>query len=249
MEDNTHKSKVYLIYVDDCGKPLKTDINTTYYCLTGIIVCEREWQKIDGLIESLKLFHSIEEIHTRNISKRELEFSYLSEEGSNEILEDLFHLISSLNIVTISSVIDKRKFYFLYDTDDAEYRAWKHLFERCDLCIEKLCNSAGTDTCESGIMITDQHNSRPDEDRIRNYLKSLRLHGTGFQSINRIIEEPLFTPSHWRNFTQLADCIAYCTVMKIRKVPFFVEQFSKIQSKFDSDQNGNISGYGLKIFP
>lgn len=224
--------------MDECGKQLKSDVNSKYYCLTGIIVCERDWQKIDSLVDSLKSFHSIQEIHTRNISKRELEYSHLREEDSREILEDLFGLISSLNIVVISSVIDKRKFYFQYDTDDAEYRAWKHLFERCDLCIDKLCNSEGTDSCESGIMITDQHNSRTDEDRIRNYLRSLRLRGTGFKSINKIIEEPLFTPSHWRNFTQLADCIAYCTVMKILEVRFFAEQFLKIQSKFDADLNG-----------
>jgi hypothetical protein len=67
-------------------------------------------------------------------------------------------MISELDVVLISSIIDKNKYYADYTDDAVEYRAWKYLFERCDKGIDDLCQLSGNRN-ESGLIIVDRHTS------------------------------------------------------------------------------------------
>jgi hypothetical protein len=129
-------------------------------------------------------------------------------------------MISKLNVVLISSGVDKYKYYSDYTDDAVEYRAWKHLFERCDMAIDDLCELTGNRN-ESGIIVVDRHTSHEHEHKIRDYLAEMRIFGSEYHRFEYVIEEPLFSPSGWRNFIQLADAVAYCSVMCLLNDSFF----------------------------
>ena len=100
------------MYVDDCGKPEKIHRNNKYFGLSAVIIKDRDWNKIDFEISKLKQDLEIDEINTRNIYQMEKEYQPLNQnpERSREILEKIFDKIAELDVVLISSVIDKDKF-------------------------------------------------------------------------------------------------------------------------------------------
>ncbi len=72
-----------------------------------------------------------------------------------------------------------------------------------------------------------------------------------------LIEDPLFISSQYRNMTQLVDLIAFIVRRKY-KTPVnldsvfnqnYLRYFETIKSKFDTNENGEIIGSGIKIFP
>jgi hypothetical protein len=232
---------LYLVYVDDSGKPQQIYRHNKYFCLSAVIICERDWLDIDTEIVRVKNRYNISEIRTRNIYTMEKEFSYLKMNPDQRyiILGDIFSMISKLNVILITSAIDKQKYYVQYIDDAAEYRAWIHLFERCDMCISDMCKKDGY--FESGLIIIDHHTSDEHDELIKDYLREVRISGSGYHRFEHMIEEPLFTPSKWRNIIQLANAVAYCSAMYLLNNEFFVKQFLTIQSKFRTDQNGDIS--------
>jgi hypothetical protein len=117
--------------------------------------------------------------------------------------------------------------------------------ERLNICVDKRCRKDQVD--EYGLIIMDEKNRTKDL-RIRDYIKMVRLYGTQYQKITRIIEDPIFTPSHWRNLIQLADAIVFCAKMYLKNVSLFVEQFLIISEKFDKDSKGNINNAGFKLW-
>ena len=240
---------MYLIYVDDSGKPEETYRSNLYFCLSAIIVCEQDWKALDDAINQLKYRHSISEIHTRNLYTGTKEFNYLSQypETRIRILGDIFSLIAQSDITLVSSVINKPEYYAQYSENDVEERAWKHLIERCDMGIADLSRQ-NNNLFENGLIITDHYTSDKHDEKIRSLLQIMRIYGTGFHSVKYIIEDPLFTISKFRNFIQLADAVAYCTVNFLLEDQFFKIQFETIRHRFRA-LNGEIRNIGLKIFP
>lgn len=181
----------------------------------------------------------------------EKEFYYLRKNPNERliILGDIFEVIARLDLTLISSVIDKQKYYSQYTDSDAEFRAWTYLFERCDMHISDI--SGGT--VETGLLITDHHSSPQHDSRIKDYLRGIRLFGSGdqvkYHRFDHMIEEALFTPSTWRNLIQLADAVAYCSVQTLLNDAFFTKQFLTIQNKFRTSKAGEIKNYGFKVFP
>jgi hypothetical protein len=240
---------VYLIYVDDCGKPEKIHRNNKFFCLSAVIIYDQKWHPIDKQIVYLKEKCSIQEIHSRNIYMMDKEFIGFRNFPSARfvVLNDIFNLISSLPITLVSSVIDKEKYFQQYDDEQVEFRGWKHLVERCEMGIGDLSYEGGS--YQNGLIITDHNTSDAHDEIIRSFLQLIRLKGTGYLTINHLIEEPLFVVSKFRNLIQLADAVAYCTVKYLLGDQFFVSQFEKIKPRFRHNLTGDITNYGLKIFP
>src|SRR6266496_2622935 len=138
----------------------------------------------------------------------------------DDILTDIFRMISKLNVVLISSVIDKQQYYNQYNDDAVEYRAWTHLFERCDMYISDLCKE-NTNLNENGLIIVDHHTLYKHDELIKDYLHEIRISGSTYHRFDHMIEEPFFTQSAWRNLVQLADAVAYCSVMYLLNHHFF----------------------------
>lgn len=241
---------MYLIYIDDCGKPEKSHRKNKFFGLSAVIINECDWDETNTHIINLKETFSIPEIHTRNIYHREKEFLYLNEtpQKGNFILENVFDTISKLNIILVSSVINKEEYYDNNTDDDVELKAWTHILERCDMEIGDAHKRKGNFS-EKGIIITDHYTSNDHDQKIKEFLEYLRLYGSGFHTIKHIIEEPLFTISKWRNMVQIADAVAYCTIKSLLGDNFFKTQFDKIEHRFRRSKEGIIRNYGLKIYP
>lgn len=242
---------MYLIYIDESGTPLPSDPDP-YYSLAGLLVSERDWKKINENVEEIKTKYNItkeikvERIYHRNKKRiTKLVQSSSSKSGAAEIIGEIYSLISKSNLTLFSVNVDKFKEIKNNPQGDIEFLAWELLLERLNISIDKLCKITGID--EYGLIIMDEKDDDLDL-RLRNYLKLLREQGTGYQKINRIIEDPVFTPSHWRNLTQLADAVATCSKSYIKKDPFFTGQFLTIQDKFAKNRRGQIENVGFKIW-
>jgi len=154
---------LYLIYVDDSGRSHRKS-GSEYFCQSTIIVNERNWADIDTKIEELKRRYSINEIHTRDIDKMDKGFVYLLKNPilRQQILGDIFSLISQIEVVLISCIIDKPKYFNLYNDDDSKYANFTHLIERCEGCINSLCKNWESNNFEFGLMIMDDSPSDDD---------------------------------------------------------------------------------------
>jgi hypothetical protein len=233
---------MYLIYLDESGTPPVTDLDA-FYTLAGLVIHESNWKAIDNDVENIKAAYKLMEIHIGKIWKRHRK-SPRSQYARN-VVGEIYSLVARSDIVLMCVSIDKFREYQNNPSSDVEFLAWELLIERLNICVDKLCKTNGRN--EYGLIIMDERNQEKDT-RIRNYLKVLRDRGTRFQNIDRIIEDPVFSPSHWRNLTQLADAIAFCSKSYLKEDDFFSKQFLTIQNKFDKDSKGRINNAGFKVW-
>lgn len=235
---------MYLIYLDESGTGHENDINTIY-CLGGLVISEKYWQILDVGLSDIKkqygynLFH---ELHIRRFYTRNRP-SINNNKNSvpRSIINSVYDLIANSPLILFCMSVDRdrRKSKNI----DVEFDAWESLASRLNIHVGKTCKKLSVD--EYGLLIMDEKCDDKDL-RIRDHFRKFRESGTKYQNIDRLIEDPLFTNSKWRNLTQLADAVVTC----VRYVddPFFKIQFEKIKNKFDKDENGNIYNYGLKIW-
>lgn len=241
---------MYLIYLDESGTPSSTDPDE-YYSLGGLVICERDWKTIDNDVELIKKKYNIKEIHIRrmfNKNKQRIIRSINSGSLSQSaiIMGETYNLIARSNLILLCVTIDKKVQYNKKFPPDIELTAWKYLIERLNICVHKLCKLSGVD--EYGLIIMDEKDDVKDL-RTRNHFKSVKENTVhSFQIIDRIIEDPVFSPSHWRNLTQLADAVVTCSKYYIKQESFFITQFLTIQDRFDKDKYGNIENAGFKIW-
>ena len=80
-------------------------------------------------------------------------------------------------------------------------------------------------------------------------INSARKHGTRWQKIKNIVEEPDFYDSSQRKVLQVADAIAYCTNRYLGKNSNFDAYWEHITKKAQRSSSGRINGYGLTVFP
>jgi hypothetical protein len=236
---------VYLVYVDENGISSKKH-HDDYFSLGAVMIPEQAWAYIDGEVRKLKIAkfgNANVEIHSANLYKQKGEFKDYLESHCYEILREVYDLIGRLDMTLFSVLLDKQ---VLSDPDqDAELETWEMLLERIQLAVSGFCKSTKRD--EYSMIIMDQKDQVRDE-RIRNYVKYCQIYGTEYvKPLDRIIDEPSFTPSKWRNLTQLADAVTYCFKNQYLEEQFFVEQFPKILSRYHNNGNGRIDGYGIKI--
>jgi hypothetical protein len=210
------------------------------------MICEHEWADIDKSVREMKMQHFQNanlEIHTANIFKQKGDFKDYSETHCYQILGDVYDLIAKCPVTLFSVLIDKR--ILNSPEDDPELATWEMLLERIQLSVASFCRGNGRD--EYAMILMDQKDPARDES-IRNYVKYCQIYGTEYISkLDRIVDEPSFTPSKWRNLTQLADAVTYCFKNHHIGEPFFTEQFSKILPRYHSNGAGKIEGYGIKI--
>lgn len=228
---------MYLIYLDESGTPHQND-SDPYYLLAGLVVSERDWSQIDVGVEEIKNSYGMTEIRTATIFKR---FQKHSNMRNFQLLGDIYSLIARSPITLICTGVYKPKNHDL----DIEFNSWVFMLERLNIIVDKLCQRDRVD--EYGLIIMDEKNDEKDL-RIKNNLRLMRQQDITKQHINRIIEDPVFTPSHWRNLVQLSDSISYCCKKYLENDDFFVSQFLTIQDKFSKSLKGKIMGYGFKIW-
>ena len=242
---------MYLMYVDESGNANYSD-NLDFYNLVGVIINEKDWVTVDNAITRLKLefFPNFPpediEFHAKDIRNKNGIFSHFDNEEIKEIFGKFFETISQLPITIISVLVNKREILRQQiKFNPIEDKTWECLLERFDMFIAEK-NKDGED--QFGLAIIDSEGERSDKE-LRTKIRKIVKTDTNYHNFRYIIEDALFTYSHWRNLTQISDMVAYCVVKhKQSKFPF-TECFKKISCKIHSNQEGNYSGYGLKIIP
>ena len=84
---------------------------------------------------------------------------------------------------------------------------------------------------------------------ILSYINHIRHHGTNWQSVRNIVEEPLFYDSFVRKGLQIADAVAYCTNRYLNKNNDFDSYWKLLYPKIQKNASGTTMGYGLTVFP
>ena len=104
------------------------------------------------------------------------------------------------------------------------------------------------------MLILDSINNSYDN-KVRKKIKDFLLNGTMYQYNEFLIEDVLFTCSHWRNLCQLADFVAYAINYHYKTHKFndasknnsIEAGYSKVLSKITLKNNSQ--NWSFKIFP
>lgn len=235
---------MYIAYIDDSGNPdLKAD--KRLFVLSSVLIHEKDLTMIKGIVNDYKK-NNFEgkyleaEIHTHDIYKSVEDFYGITDAKRISLLDNLYEMIGNLPIKIISSVINKQEIKSM--KYDVSQNGWIHLVERIDGFLDKDVNP------NKGMLRIDE-SCRITDSRIMKIVNTLRKKGSNFQTINHIVEEPIFFKSKDRKGIQLADAVAYCTQRHLNNLPDFEKYWKIIEKKLRTDSKGNYDGYGLKIFP
>jgi hypothetical protein len=201
---------MFLIYLDESGKPSRDKEEN--YVMGGIIIHESRWNEIDKAIAKLKeeffgLNSDVYEVHMAEIIHGTKLYQAVPLKKRLDFLKKLFEVIEPLEFRVVGAIIKKEKIYPGKSIEDWGFR---FLFERICWNLKDLNESlinAGQNE-QKGIMVMDSIHPKYDE-KIRNKFRALFVDGTYYVDNLYLIEDPLFTNSHWRNLCQLADCVTY----------------------------------------
>lgn len=251
---------MYIAYIDESGKPNRTDPEN--FVLASVIINESNWQFIDQKINEIKQKHFPSypldqvEFHVKDMMNKTGIYNGRKIGEIFDILDDIFNLITNNPncFCVIASYIDKPR---VYEHVNMETWAFRLLIERIDLYLNKMndMHIKNKNPLQYGMMIIDSVDESFDN-KIRKKVSNMMKHGTLYLTLQYLIEEPIFIDSKWRNLSQLTDCVAYC-IRRYYKHPVskgyiqqkWVNYFTLINPVIDADANGNILGYGIKIFP
>lgn len=248
---------MYLIYIDESGKPTRKDKED--FVLVGLCINEQHYRNIDQKIDELKnkYFPKIDldnvEFHAKDIAYNKKVYTSLTFDQRFHLFEDIYSLISKIECTIIGTIIRKNK---IRKKDlDIELWAFRLLFDRFCKLLERR-NKDEKKPNEYALLLFDS--IRPVYDlKLRHKIIDMFRRGTYYNQNDYIIEDPLFISSSYRNMVQLVDCIAFCIRRKYRETStkksyldiYFDRYFEIIKDKIDKDKHGKIDGYGIKIFP
>lgn len=244
---------MYLMYVDDSGT---SDINddTKFFVTDGAIIHEND---LNSMKDDIQNYKDVEftgqlqgaEIHVYDIYKEKKAFAGIPLSKRTDLLQKLYSIINKIPMTTIVIGIDKQKFIRRHsDPDEILDYGYMLLVERFDNFLN--------DKNDNGIIridrSTDIHqpflNSL--DTRVLKIINKVRKRGTRWQSAaTSIVEEPLFLPSHCRKGIQIADAVAYCSTRHVNGHTNFEVYWKVISSKLRTGPNGQVIGYGYRIYP
>ncbi len=242
------------MYVDESGNPNYND-GQDIYNLVGVIIQEEKWTEINNAILKLKLefFPSLPpedvEFHANAMSQRKGIFSHVDKEKVKGMFVGFFDVISDLPITIISILVNKREILRKeIKFAPIEENAWSYLLERFDQYV--LDQNRKNKKNEVGLIIVDSEGERYDQD-LREKIRKIIASGTKYHIFKNVIEDILFTYSHWRNLTQISDMVAYCISKYKKSNELFIPCFKKIEGKIRTNPQNQerYEGYGLKIIP
>ncbi|MGQ4873289.1 MAG: DUF3800 domain-containing protein [Promethearchaeia archaeon] len=259
---------MYLIYIDESGKPNLKDPED--FVLGALIINEKDWYKIDSQVINIKkhFFPNLSdrevELHAHEITNHNGPFELLNEDDLFDLLRTCYELIANIDCCLIAIIIKKKKIYpFIikkgknYINNWISHWGYKLLFERICYYLEKENRKKiiKGEHIDYGIMLIDSVNDVFDKilrDKMIKWLKE----GSEYANNKYLIEDPLFISSEYRNLSQLTDLIAFIVRRKFRDNSTdsiyqknYLKYFKIIERKFDKNKHGNIFGSGIKLFP
>jgi len=212
---------VYITYIDESGKPERTD-SENEFVLAALSINECEWKRIDKRVTYLKLkyFPNADpgsvEFHTTDIISHKGAFKGMDVAIRMKIVEDLVKVVSETDC-HISTIIIRKDELTNPDLDVGMF-TMKLLFDRLCLFHDHM-NLANTGKDEEyGILMIDSVDEKYDN-KLRIKIRELCKNETRRIKNRYLIEDPIFVDSKYRHMSQLVDCVAYCIRRKYRSKP------------------------------
>jgi len=244
---------VYLSYIDESGKPDRTD-SENEFVLAALSINECEWRRIDKMVTDLKLKYFPDrdpdsfEFHTTDIISHRGAFKSLSIDIRLNIIEDLMTVIAQMDCHISSVLIRKDK--VKNQTLDIGMFGMKLLFDR--LCHLHNQINAGKlrEEEEYGLLLIDSVDPKYDN-KLRIKIRELCKKGSGCTENRYLIEDPIFVDSKYRHMSQLVDCAAYCIRKKHNDKmtnPKDKETFERFY-KIIEERMFVHNGHDIRIFP
>ena len=246
---------VYLIYVDESGKPNFTDREN--FILSAIVVHESKWRKLNDRVLKFKEEEFPDEdkyfeLHMDEIASSRGNFSHISTKRRFSLVSKFAKYLGSEEIYLLSIVIDKKRITKKKKQNEefVERWAWRLLFERIETMLNELSDNMG--------FITMDSENRYQDLRIRNKLHQFSDEGTQNINSTKLIPEISFTESQYSNLIQIVDFVAWTVRREYRhktgsdkpkiKDKLARMVFKELRSKHYSSYNHGMN-YGYKVFP
>jgi len=236
----------YIVYVDESGDHGLKNIDQNYPIFVLAFTIFNKKSYINEVIPTIQGFkfkyfgHDQAILHETDIRKDKGDFRFLkSKESKNAFIAELTNHIESIPFTVIASVIKKSAYAW---EDNPYHTALGFGLERVFAFLKekKQSNKTTHVIVEKRGKVEDSElelEFRRVRDGINWYQRQLPL-------------EVVFTDKKSNSVgLQIADLIARPIGLSIIKSHQKNKAYEIIKTKFRSDRNGSINGYGLKIFP
>ncbi|MDO6355099.1 DUF3800 domain-containing protein [Caloramator sp. CAR-1] len=246
---------MYFVYIDEAGQPGGYDNSTQrvksgaskYFTLAGILIPADDTIKLQRKLKLLKLQHNLPTDKEFKWNAKYSQFG-IDKETYISYREGMVQLINEYKNSVIVAVIDKDEAYkknYINNHHDVYVQALHLIMER----VQKEINDRNL-LKEPVMFMFDSRkndkNSKLDEELQLSYIRATGL-GTYYMSFPYFSETPIFVDSDYSAGVQLAD---YCAGITHRAYEAGKSDwFEKIKPALRKSKTGNITGYGLKVFP
>jgi hypothetical protein len=224
------------------------------------------WKPIKDQIDGLKRAYfknwNLDEVELKSVYLRRWNlpdqkwppnaFTTLTQPQIAAFGNDLFDLIDALPIEWAAVAFSKSYLLHTHGINDSRsifFRLYMYLLER----LHGWCKRENT----YGRLFLDQQHQQlvnATHDEIIKQHHQLLVAGTGWQPVDRIIEQPFFMESRYSVHIQLADILAYNVLRQIRNgfanpYPYYARILPKCRG-YSSWYGGNLRApFGFKIEP
>jgi len=257
---------MYLFYIDESGRPSLEDKAIAvdpWFVMSAVGIHADKWLAIDHEISRLKhiYFPKIKpiniELKSTNIRSAGgkhpvYPFGSIPASKLSEMVEELYAIYVNFDLPLFTVVINrlehKQKYSAKGKRPEPPYQlAFKMLIERIDWYLENQNQNLVIDEKEFGFVILDEYIGQYKVTR-SNLLWYQEMGTFQKRSIDFIKEVPFFNVSTYSQMLTLPDLVAYNVYHRYRyekpEYPFFTRLIPNFYCK-----NGDINGYGLKVFP
>ena len=239
----------YIAYVDESGDHSLVSVDSSFpvFVLVFCIFKKSAYPIISGRIKEFKFKHfghDIIVLHEREIRKQSGPFLFLTNIAARDrFMSDLTNVISESDFTFIAAVIDKEKLISRYRTPNNPYAL------SMEFCLERLYSFLKTKREHNKLthVVVECRGARED--------RALELE---FQRVcNRANRHQISLPFKivFANKQvnscglQLADLIARPIGRKVINSGGNNRAYEVLETKFDRAPNGQVRGWGLKVFP
>lgn len=252
-----------LLYVDESGDTIPiSQGGKNFFVLTGSIIDEKDFIPIENRLRELKSKYyknpdiEFKSYFVRNanpdIADRKSPLKLHDREKYNELEADLTTFLQEIDVTNISVVIDKAEFWKQFPSQNPYTTAYVFLIERFNKYLE------GVDGL--GMVIIDPREGQVEKafigDHLRDVHATMRLRAPYFtgrsSKTGRVIERLLYSSSEDTIGIQIADMYCY-PVFHIyeynKKAKDYWRYIETCEPKLRKSDEGNIFGYGLKVYP
>jgi hypothetical protein len=240
----------YIIYVDESGDHNLLQTNQAYPIFALAFCIFKKSDYVGSVVPSLQdlkfrwFGHDAFVLHEREIRKREKPFDVLTPKAKHDsFISEISNLVAATPMTLIAAVIDKNKHKARYATPANPYEL------ALRFCVERtvrFLKDQGEDTRLTHLVV-ECRGAQEDRDLELEFRRIC----DGKNMIGKIDCLDILFVDKKANSTglQIADLFARPIGLKVLRPDQPNRAYDIIERKFRRDGQGNVKGYGFKVFP